>query len=162
MHGARTAQGLYFFLQRVVTVKSGTPFGFKLVDGWLAHVANPDAPPPQWRITQTKVPFTQISAKGALIYGGTVVRDGEYLYVCGGDSRPEARQAGVPKGLVLARVPADALGDFAQWRFYDRGAWQKDSRQGHAPVPRSEQRVFHHLAARPQSLRRRLLARHLG
>ena len=129
MHGARTAQGLYFFLQRVVTVKSGTPFGFKLVDGSLAHVANPDVTPSQWRITQTKVPFTQISAKGALIYGGTVVRDGEYLYVCGGDSRPEARQAGVPHGLVLARVPADALGDFAQWRFYDRGAWQKDSRK---------------------------------
>ena len=58
-HGVRTTRGLYFFLQRVVTVKPGTPFGFKLVDGWLACVANPDDPPPQWRITQTKVPFTR-------------------------------------------------------------------------------------------------------
>jgi hypothetical protein len=27
-HGVRTTRGLYFFLQRVVTVKPGTPFGF--------------------------------------------------------------------------------------------------------------------------------------
>ena len=39
-HGARTARGLYFFAHRVVTVTPGTPFGFKLVDGWLAYVAS--------------------------------------------------------------------------------------------------------------------------
>jgi hypothetical protein len=125
-HGAKTARGLYFFLQRVVTVRSDTPFGFKLVDGWLAHVANPEAPPPQWRITQTKVPFTKISAKAALIFGGAVLREGEYVYIFGGDSRPEAKRAGMPNGLVLARAPAEALGDFAQWRFFERGVWQKD------------------------------------
>jgi hypothetical protein len=32
-HGARTARGLDFFLNRIVTVKPGTPFGFKQVDG---------------------------------------------------------------------------------------------------------------------------------
>src|ERR1035441_8086177 len=75
-HGARTAQGLYFFMLRVVTVKPGTPFGFKLVDDWLARVTNPDASPTQWRIRQTKVPFTSISAKGALIFGSAVLREG--------------------------------------------------------------------------------------
>jgi hypothetical protein len=125
-HGATNAQGLYFFLLRVVTVRTDTPFGFKLVDGWLAHVANPDAPPPQWRITQTKVPFTKISKSGALIFGGAVLPEGEYLYVFGGDSRPEARKAGVPNGLVVARVPADKLGDFQEWHFLANGAWQKD------------------------------------
>src|ERR1035441_6674983 len=79
-HGARTGDGLYFFLLRVVTVKPGTPFGFKLVDGWLAHVANPDASPSQWRITQTKVPFTSISAKGSLIFGNAVLREGGFVY----------------------------------------------------------------------------------
>jgi hypothetical protein len=128
-HGARTAAGLYFFALRVVTVRTDTPFGFKLVDGWLAQVPNPDAPPPQWRITQTKVPFTRISSKGALIFGGAVLREGEFLYIFGGDSRPEARQAGMPNGLVLARAPADKLGDFAQWRFLANGNWQKDCRK---------------------------------
>src|SRR5208282_1023662 len=55
-HGLRTDRGLFFFMQRVETVNSGTPFGFKLRDGWLAQVANPDATPARWRITQTQVP----------------------------------------------------------------------------------------------------------
>ncbi len=128
-HGTRTSRGLYFFLQRVVTVRSDTPFGFKLVDGWLAHVANPDAPPLQWRITQTKVPFTKISGKGALIFGGAVVRDGDYAYVFGGDSRPEAKKAGMPNGMVLARVPAEQFADFAHWRFLAKGVWQEDCKK---------------------------------
>ena len=128
-HGARTARGLYLFLQRVVTVKPGTPFGFRMIDGWLACVANPDDPPPRWRITQTKVPFTHISAKGALIFGNAVLVEGESVYIFGGDSRPEARKSGMPNGMVVARAPADGLGDFAQWRFLSSGAWQQDSRK---------------------------------
>ena len=128
-HGARTARGLDFFLHRIVTVKPGTPFGFKQVDGWLAHVANPEASPPQWRITQTKVPFTEISTNGSLIFGGAVLRAGEFVYVFGGDSRPEAKQAGMPHGMVMARAPAEGLGDFAQWQFLANGAWQKDHRK---------------------------------
>ncbi len=128
-HGTRTAQGLYFFLIRVVTVRADTPFGFKLVDGWLAQVGNPDVPPPQWRITQTKVPFTRISDKGALIFGGAVLREGRYAYILGGDSRPEAKKAGMPNGLVLARVPVEQFADFDQWRFLAGGVWQKDSRK---------------------------------
>jgi len=128
-HGVRTGQGLYFFLLQVVTVKSDTPFGFKLVDGWLAHVANPDAAPPQWRITQSKVPFTTISTSGALIFGGAVLRQGEVVYIFGGDSRPQAKAAGAPNGLVLARVPADRVGDFTQWRFFAQGEWEKDFRK---------------------------------
>jgi hypothetical protein len=125
-HGVRTSGGLYFFMQQIVTLHSDSPFGFKMVDGWLAEVANPDAPPPQWQITQTKVPFTKVSAKGALIFGGAVLREGDSIYVFGGDSRPEAKKAGSPNGLVVARVPVDKLGDFKQWRFLAKGDWQKD------------------------------------
>jgi hypothetical protein len=128
-HGIRTTGGLFFFLQRVVTVHTGTPFGFKLLDGWIAHVANPDDPPPQWRSSQTKVPFTEISEKSALIFGGAVLREREYAYIFGSDSRPEAGKPGVPNGLVLARVAADHFADFAQWRFLANGAWQQDSKK---------------------------------
>jgi hypothetical protein len=123
-HGARTARGLYFFLHRIVTTRSGTPFGFKQVDGWLACVANPQDSPPQWRITQTKVPFTRIAPKDSLIFGGAVLPEGEYVYVFGGDSRPEAKKAGVPNGLVMARAPIGELGDFATWQFWGNGVWQ--------------------------------------
>jgi hypothetical protein len=126
-HGVRTAQGLYFFLHRIVTTKPGTPFGFKQVDGWLACVANPEDSPPQWRITQTKVPFTSISPKSSLIFGGAVLSEGPFVYVFGGDSRPEAKKAGAPNGLVLARAPADGFGDFAKWQFLADGVWQGDS-----------------------------------
>jgi hypothetical protein len=128
-HGARTARGLYFFLHRVVTVSPGAAFGFKLVDGWLACVANPEAPPPQWRITQSKVPFTSISADGALIFGNAVLPEGEFVYIFGGDSRSEGKKAGAPNGLAVARAPVNRLGDFAQWRFLANGAWQKDCRK---------------------------------
>jgi hypothetical protein len=129
LHGTRTTRGLFFFLQRVVTVKTGTPFGFKLVDGWLAHVANPDDPPPRWRTTQTKVPFTEILEKGALIFGGAVLRNGEYAYIFGSDSRPEAEKAGAANGMVLARVPTERFADFVQWRFLADGAWQENCKK---------------------------------
>ena len=125
-HGLNTKQGLYFFAIQVVTVNSKTPFGFKLVDGWLIRVANPTAPPAGWRLTQSRVPFTKISAKGSLIFGGSVMAEGGFLYVFGGDSRPEAKKVGAPNGLVVARVPADNFGDFDQWRFLGAGQWQKD------------------------------------
>ena len=126
-HGARTVRGLDFFMHRIVTVQPGTPFGFKQVDGWLAHVANPEAAPPQWRITQTQVPFTKIFDKGALIFGGAALPEGEFVYVFGTDSRPETKQAGRPNGMVVARTPAEGLGEFAQWQFLANGTWQKDS-----------------------------------
>lgn len=128
-HGIRTARGLYFFMQRIVTVQSGTPFGFKLVDSWLAQVANPDRPPAQWRITQTQVPCTEVQAKGALIFGGAVLREGGYVYVFGGDSRPAAGKDHAPNGLVLARVPEEQFADFAQWRFLADGDWQGEFKQ---------------------------------
>jgi hypothetical protein len=125
-HGIRTARRLYFFMQRMVTVQSGTPFGFKLVDSWLARVANPDDPPSQWRITQKQVPCTEVQEKGALIFGGAVLRRGPDVYVFGGDSRPAAGKDHAPNGLVLARVPEGHFSDFAQWRFLADGHWQGD------------------------------------
>ena len=124
-HGIRDSRGLFFFMVRVVTVQNGSPFGFKVTDGWLAHVADPDTPPLQWRITQTRVPFTRIAADGALIFGGSVFRDGKHVYVFGTDSRAGAK----PNSLVVARVLSNAVDDFRQWRFWSKGSWQEDGQQ---------------------------------
>ena len=72
------------------------------------------------------MPFTSISEKGGLIFGGAVRREGEFVYIFGGDSRPEAKPAGLPNGMVLARAPAVGFGDFTQWRFLANGVWQKE------------------------------------
>ena len=60
------------------------------------------------------------------ILGGAVLAEGKYVYIFGGDSRPETKQAGVPNGMVVARVPAADMADFKQWRFLAKGVWQKD------------------------------------
>ena len=125
-HGTRTSGGLYLILHRIETVKTGNPFGFKFLDAWLGHVANPDDPPSQWRITQKKIPFTTVTSKGALIFGGAVMCDGDFVYIGGGDSRPQTKQAFLRNGMVLARVPAEQIGDFKQWRFFANGKWQTD------------------------------------
>ena len=125
-HGIRTRAGLYFFMVQVVTVKPDDPFGFKVKDGWLAEVSNPDAPPPEWRITQRQVPFTRISDKGALVFGGAVWREGGFIYIFGGDSRPQSKGVGGRNGLVVARVPEDHFAEFGQWRFLAGGSWQPD------------------------------------
>lgn len=113
----------------MVTVRTDTPLGFNLLDGWLAHVSNPDDPPLQWRITQSKVPFTKIGKNEALVFGGAVLREAGYAYVFGGDSRPVAKKTGARNGVVLARVPAEQFGDFDQWRFWANGTWQEDYRK---------------------------------
>jgi hypothetical protein len=40
-----------------------------------------------------------------------------------------AKKTGARNGVVLARVPAEQLGDFKQWRFWANGVWQKDYRK---------------------------------
>ena len=126
MHGARTEDGLWLILHQIVNVKTGTPFGFKAVDCWLARIANPDEPPARWEIKYTRLPFTKIAPGSALTFGGAVMRDGDFIYIGGTDSRPATKQRFGHGGLVLARVPVQQLGDFKQWRFLAEGQWQKD------------------------------------
>ena len=125
-HGLRSTRGLYFFLNRIVTIRTDTPFGFRHVDVWLAHVEDPDVPPAQWRPTQIKVPFTSISTNSALCFGGAVFREGDYAYIFGSDSRPQAKKTAAPNSLVMARVPVEQFADFREWRFLANGAWQED------------------------------------
>ena len=129
MHGTRTGDGLWLLLHEMVNVKSGTPFGFKTVGCWLGRVPNPDDLPPQWKFSVRKVPFTTLANDSALILGGGVMRDGDFVYIGGTDTRAETKKRFGHGGVVLARVSADRMSDFKQWRFFGDGQWQKDFRK---------------------------------
>jgi hypothetical protein len=125
-HGVRTPDGLYLFLQQVENVpgKPGGAFNFRMAATWLGHVLNPDDPPPDWRITQEKIPFGKFGPQGDLMFGGSVLRDGDYLYIYGLDSRVVTGKK--QNSLVVARVPEQHLGDFKQWRFFANGEWRAE------------------------------------
>ncbi|MDB6113017.1 MAG: hypothetical protein JWR69_4767 [Pedosphaera sp.] len=126
-HGVRTKDGLYLFLQQVENVpgKAGGAFNFRMTGTWLGHVLNPDDPPPDWKITQQKLPFAKFTPQGDLLLGGSVMRDGDYLYIYGVDSRAIAGKK--QSSLVVARVREQHLGDLKQWRFFANGKWASDS-----------------------------------
>jgi hypothetical protein len=125
-HGARTTSGLWCFLQQMESNGKGGPFGFRFVANWVGHVENPDDPPPNWGIKQTKFPFDLHGTNGGLTLGGAVIREGDYIYVGGTDSRKQTRAKYKSGGMILARVSADKFGDFNEWRFYGEGNWQAD------------------------------------
>jgi hypothetical protein len=124
--GNAASRGLWLFLHQIENVKTDGPFGFKAIGCWLVHVPNPDDLPDSWKVSQVKVPFTEIGPEGALFFGGGVMRDGQWVYIGGTDSRPETKKRFGHGGLALARAPASRLGDFKQWRFLAKGKWQKD------------------------------------
>jgi hypothetical protein len=110
--GIRTDRGLFVFLMHVRHTAENSVWGFDVFATTLAFVANPDAPPQDWKITLRNVPFKP--------FGWAVLRDSNFIYVYGSD-----RARG---GTFLARAPQGALDDFGQWRFHDNGKWVEDYR----------------------------------
>jgi hypothetical protein len=125
--GARADGRLYLFLAQIE--KTGEPgvFGFRQVGQWLGVVENPDDEPTAARIEQTKLPCSMFTAERNVCFGAATLRVGDDLYVYGVD---EDRQKGTLKRqLIVARVPADKVDDFASWRFFADGQWTDDSRR---------------------------------
>lgn len=127
--GTRTKRALYFFPQQVETVDNKSVFGFKITGTWMAEVANPDDAPAKWKITQTKFPFSDFSTNGSLLFGSALLRDGDYAYVYGVDGRRTGGRGRGRNGMVVARVPAEKLGEFKEWRFFVDGKWQEDPKR---------------------------------
>ena len=89
-------------------------------------IANADQPPEAWRVEQSKMPNTIFSEERTLAWGAAVLRLDDDLYVYGTDER---RGKGFPnRQMVVARVPAESVGDFAAWRYFHDGLWDKDFR----------------------------------
>ena len=125
---------------------AASAFGFRFAGVWLGVIANPHDAPAAWRVTQTKLPFTELSDARHLIFGAAVLRDGERIYIYGTDQRPKERLG--TKQMVVARVDANAMADFSAWRFFHVGEWVADFREA-TPLARgmaSEYSVTHHAA----------------
>lgn len=116
---------LSVFLPRVETTGQGGAFGFRHVEQWLGVVANPDADPTTWKVTYSKLPFATFTRERTLSFGLAALREGDHVYVYGYEETPGKPFA--DRRLVLARVPAGQLADFAAWRFYSNGEWKADT-----------------------------------
>ncbi len=116
-HGVRTARGLYLFLLQVEAAEGPAAFGFRLVATWLAEVENPGDPPEAWSLAVRQVPW----ADDRRLFGSAILAREGFVYVYG--TVDETVAGIVRKQVVLARAPAEQLGDFGAWRFYADGEW---------------------------------------
>jgi hypothetical protein len=122
--GASHGGKLYLFLAQIEKAGGGGVFGFRQVGQWLGIVANPNDPPTDWRVEQKQLPCVEFSPRRSLTFGAAALVDGDHLYVYGVDEDPRAKLGG--KKMVVARVPLDAITDFAAWRFFRDGRWDAD------------------------------------
>src|SRR5207249_60849 len=113
---------LSLFLNQVEKTDDKSVFGFRSIGLWLGAVANADQPPETWRVDQVKIPNTVFSGNRTLTWGAAVLRVGDDLYVYGTDER---RGKGIlNRQMVVARVAASSLGNFAAWRYFSGGSWR--------------------------------------
>lgn len=123
-HGLMDEEDLYLFLIQIDRTDDSQPAGFKIIGTWLGHVSNPEQSPKQWRVTQHKVPWGELSGAGDLVFGSwLLIKDG-FIYIYG-TSEDIINQVH-HKYMVLARVPVGSLEQFNEWRFFSKGKWVDD------------------------------------
>ncbi len=119
-HAVRTPEGLYLFLVQLERAGHLPSFDFRLVSNWLAHVSNPDEPPGRWVISQRKIPWGNEGRH----FGSSVLMEGGYCYIYG--TLNESVRGLPGKHMILARAPAERIGDFNAWRFFSNGEWMAE------------------------------------
>src|SRR5262249_53340439 len=117
---------LSLFLNQVEKTDDKSVFGFRSVGLWMGTVADADQPPESWRVEQGKMPNAVVAEDRMLAWGAAGLRVGDDVYVYGTDER--RGRGGPNRQMVVARVPAAALGDFAAWRYFRDGGWGEDFR----------------------------------
>jgi hypothetical protein len=120
-HAVRTAEGLFMFLLQIEPADGPAAFGFKLVSTWLGKIANPDDPPERWNLSRQKIPW---SHEGRL-FGSSVLWQGGYCYIYG--TVDDAAGGFMAKHMIVARVPAEKVGDFGAWRFFTGDHWVSEA-----------------------------------
>jgi hypothetical protein len=115
---------LHVFLPRLEKAGAGGPFGFKGTDLWLGTVSNPTDDPTAWKIAYKKVPFARFDEAPRRSFGSAILRVKDHAFIYGYEEKPGKPFA--TRRLIIARAPADRLGDFDSWRFYANGEWKAD------------------------------------
>jgi hypothetical protein len=117
----RTAEGLFLFVLQIEPAEGPPAFGFKLVSTWLGKIANPDDTPERWNLSQQKIPW----GNERRLFGSSVLLQGGYCYIYG--TVDDVAGGLTVKHMIVARVPADRLGDFDSWRFFSDGHWVSEA-----------------------------------
>jgi hypothetical protein len=117
------AQGkLYLFLTQVERTDGKAVFGFRLTGTWLGAVANPLAPPTQWRVTQKKIPFVVAGTNESRFFGSALLATNGFVYIFG-----TREHQGAGRSMILGRAPETNLGDFSAWQFRTRDGWSTNA-----------------------------------
>jgi len=125
--GTMVGGRLHLFLWQMEKAEGPAAFGFRHAAVWHGEIAHPLDPPSQWRVRQTRLPFTELTKERHLIFGAAVLRHGEHVFIYGTEDRPKDR--GFGRRMVLGRVPAQEITDFSRWRFFGDDEWVDDFRR---------------------------------
>lgn len=113
---------LFLFLTQFERTDAKSAFGFRQIGVWLGEVSNPLAPPPQWHIQQTPVPFVKFGAGEDRCFGSALLATNGYVYVFGTrDPKNSSRR------MILARAPENRLDAFASWQFRTADGWSTNA-----------------------------------
>ncbi len=116
--GAMLEGKLFLFLPQIESTGDNSVFGFRQVATWLGEISNPLAPPPQWQVTEVKIPFTRIEPDESRSFGSAVMIKDGFVYIYGTHERKESTRT-----MILGRAPEHGLGDFTAWEFYTGNGW---------------------------------------
>ena len=125
--GAAEDGQAWLFLWQMEKTAGGGAFAFRNVAVWLARIENPLAAPAAWRISQVKIPFTELAGERRRLFGSAVLRVEGWNYIYGIEE--PAKGSGAARRMLVARAPAGKVDVFTEWRFWNGEAWVADFRQ---------------------------------
>ena len=122
----------WMFLWQMAKTEGGGAFAFRNVAVWLARIENPLAAPAAWRISQVKIPFTDVAGERRRLFGSAVLRVEGWIYIYGVE---EPRKVmGAARRMLVARAPVGKLAEFGEWTFWDGTGWGADFRQARGVI----------------------------
>ena len=124
-HGAIIQEHLYLFMVQIERTAEPPGAGFRIIRTWLGQVDNFEDLPPNWKISQQRIPWGSYSA-AATLFGSWVLKQDQWIYIYG--TTEDVIEGFHYKYMILARAPASALAEFDQWQFYNNGKWATDFR----------------------------------
>ncbi len=122
-HGAIIREQLYLFMVQIERTEKPPGAGFRIIGTWLGQVANPGDPPPNWKISQQRIPWGRYST-AATLFGSWVMKQGQWIYIYG--TTEDVIDGFHHKYMILARAPESAPAAFDQWQFFASGKWTAD------------------------------------